>query len=382
MKFKHWYTVTAVAVFNSLLLFLLLNLVLYFVMVGRKQPTPVAEYGGKKLMKAYPGWRESDINDLFRESYLEEGFEYEPFTEFRNAPNPRKKRFLNVDPAGFRISKNQAPWPPRPDATNVFVFGGSTGFGLGLPDDETIPSYLQDCAPASGHLAVYNFARSYYYSSQELALFQQLLKAGHIPQVAVFIDGLNEFNFWGADEPAFTLRLRSFMAGNPDTNPLDDVPAVKAAHWMKTHWTKRTAKKAPAPDYADRAVLDSVINRWLANKRIIELLAQGFGVRTIFVWQPVATYKYDLRYHFLAAPDEWFVGKWPRGRYGYEQMEDLREQGKLGSNVLWLADMQQDRHENLYVDKWHYTAAFSRTSRPRSAAFCANPIDAPGLDCD
>jgi len=41
-------------------------------------------------------------------------------------------------------------------------------------------------------------------------------------------------------------------------------------------------------------------------------------------------------------------------------MENLRAQGKLGSNVLWLADMQQDKHENLYVDAVHYTAAFSQ----------------------
>jgi len=41
-------------------------------------------------------------------------------------------------------------------------------------------------------------------------------------------------------------------------------------------------------------------------------------------------------------------------------MESLRAQGQLGPNVLWLADIQLDKRENLYIDALHYTAAFSR----------------------
>jgi hypothetical protein len=32
----------------------------------------------------------------------------------------------------------------------------------------------------------------------------------------------------------------------------------------------------------------------------------------------------------------------------------------LGDDVLWLGDLQRDRHENLYVDSVHYTPAFSQ----------------------
>ena len=63
---------------------------------------------------------------------------------------------------------------------------------MGLPDDETIASYLQQCAEAT-HFptppAIYNFGRLYYFSAQELALFQKLIEAGFVPQAAVFIDG-------------------------------------------------------------------------------------------------------------------------------------------------------------------------------------------------
>jgi hypothetical protein len=254
----------------------------------------------------------------------------------------------------------------------VFVFGGSTTYGYGLPDDETIPSYLGKCAAAShtpAHLAVYNFAREGYFSTQELILFQQLLRAQFVPQVAVFIDGINEFSHPDG-QPAFADRFSRFMAGEIHSNPFNNLPITKAAYRLRAGWTK-PHPRVPE-DSADRAVLEGVINRWLANKRMIELTAAGFGVRTIFVWQPVPTYKYDLRYYFPTF-EKGYGGKWPRDHYGYPLMENLREQGKLGPDVLWLADLQQDKHENLYVDPVHYTAAFSKDIAAEICGFLGKP---------
>src|SRR5208283_71881 len=250
-----------------------------------------------RLHKAYPGWREEDVKTLLLETRREK--EYEPFTGFRE--KPYRGKFVNIDPAGFRLSKGQALWPPSPEALNVFVFGGSTAFGAALPDDETIASRLQEAAAAdqaSPPLAVYNFARPAYFSSQELILFLQLLRAGFVPHVAVFIDGLNDFIF--ADgQPLFTDRLRDFMAGKSASSPLNDVPMVRAAYWLRQRWTKPKPQPREAVNYDDPALLQGAVDRWLGNKRMIELIANGFGVRTIFVWQPVPVYKYDLRYHFF-----------------------------------------------------------------------------------
>lgn len=367
---KKWYSAVATALLSGVLFFLLLNLIFYFVVAHRKPQTPYEAYGGDKLLQAYPGWSKQDVEELLTETWGGDAvFEYEPFTGFRNKPLPKKSRYVNINPAGFRISRNQAPWPPPPGSNDVFVFGGSTTFGLGVTDEETIPSYLQECSPGGEHLAVYNFGRTWYYSSQELILFLQLLKAGYIPRVAVFIDGLNEFNSWGADEPANASALRLFMAGQAPSNPLDSIPMIKAAHWLGQRWKPHSPRNI---QYDDRTILQRIADRWLANKKIIELVAGGYGVRPIFVWQPVPTYKYDLRYHFLGHPDSWYIERWPHGRYGYQLMEELREQGKLGPDLLWLADMQQDRHENLYVDKWHYNAAFSREIAARICEVLSN----------
>ena len=273
---RRWYSILAIGFLNAVLLLLLVNLVLYAVISVRKPPSPTQDYGSERIMQAYPGWRKEDVDLLLRETWGDDvGFEYDPFTGFRNKPFARKTKYVHIDSAGFRISKRQAAWPPSPENFTVFVFGGSTTFGLGLPDDETIASHLQECGAVDGKtIAVYNFGRTWYYSSQESILFQQLLKKGYIPQVAIFIDGLNEFNSWGPDEPGNASQVRTFMAGGPTPGPLDQLPMVKAAHWLGSRTLPHRHMKL---DYTDRAVLESVVNRWLANKKITQAAAAVFG---------------------------------------------------------------------------------------------------------
>jgi len=381
-RLKHWYIVAAVGLLNAILLLLVLNLALYAVLRLRHpapRPAPAVNFtqhnDPRRLQAAYPGWREQDVSDLLRETpRADREFEYEPLTGFRE--RPFRGRFVNIDPAGFRYSKNQAPWPPQPGATNVFLFGGSTAFGYYLPDDQTIPSWLQQCAAARNArppLAVYNFARPAYISTQELALFQQLLRAGHVPTVAIFIDGLNDFIF-SDGVPKFTAELRGFMNGETASNPLNSLPMVRAAHWLSNRWSGTAASAPPekVPDYADATVLGRVTSRWLANRKMIEAAAAAFGVRTVFVWQPIPVYDYDLRYHLFLHSDSEFGG-FIRAKYGYAVMNGLREQGLLGPDVLWLADMQRDRHENLYVDSVHYNAAFSAEIAARIYDFLEKP---------
>ena len=354
-KTGDWFSKAAVVLLKGILLFLIVNLVLYPITRPANSPKPLLT---DRLRKAYPGWGKDDLLTLLRETSAADKYEYEPFTGFREVPF--RGNFVNVDPAGFRLSKNQAPWPPDPTADNIFVFGGSTAFGYGVADDETIPSDLQQLATAdhpSQPLAVYNFARPAYFSTQERILFEQLLNAGFVPQVAVFIDGVNDF--LDAEGPLFGNKFKDFMAGKlaPATS-FDSVPVVRAARWLRGRLKSPAAR--PPVKVDDPALLQGVVDRWLANKRMIEVIARAYGVRAIFVWQPVPTYNYDLRYHLLFHSDKGFERYAQRCKYGYPIMEKLWQQGKLGSNFLWLADLQEGKQENLYVDALHYNAAFCK----------------------
>ena len=85
------------------------------------------------------------------------------------------------------------------------MFGGSTAFGIGVPDDQTVASHLQTqlgTARDGREVRVYNFGRGAYYSSQERALFERLIVAGYVPNLAIFLDGLNDFFFYDQDRPS------------------------------------------------------------------------------------------------------------------------------------------------------------------------------------
>jgi hypothetical protein len=322
-------------------------------------PTVVREYGWDRVARAYPGWSPDDLTVLLAERDLTAVPVYEAFTQHR--PRAMRGRFTNVSPNGYRAIQDQGPWPPDPAAFNVFLFGGSTAFGIALPDNQTIASYLQQRANQAGctpRVQVYNFGRPTYLSSQERILFEQLLLAGTAPSVAVFLDGLNDFILLDG-LPYLTSHLTESLDAEAqalsgrrgdlglDVELLPNLPIGSSA-------------TTPSLSGANQStVLHEVVARWLANRKLIEAIGQQLGVQTVFVWQPVPVYRYDLSYHNFHTDPSSFPEQIQPVRDGYELMSQTRSTTDLGTNFLWLADLQQGRRENLYVDSIHYTAPFS-----------------------
>src|SRR5262249_54092213 len=141
----------------------------------------------------YPGWSRARVAALLAES-RGRALRFDPWTQFRE--KPFRGRFFHVEEPGYREVRDPGPWPMDRAAHNVWVFGGSTTFGYGLPDEETIPSHLQEALRSrypGASIHVYNFGQGYFYSGQELALFASLLAGGSAPpEIALFIDGINE----------------------------------------------------------------------------------------------------------------------------------------------------------------------------------------------
>lgn len=113
------------------------------------------------------------------------GWTYEPWTGFRE--RPRTSEFVNVDDAGLRSNHRQDHPLSRLEGA-VWLLGGSTTFGYGVADDETIPAQLEQLLGRP----VVNFGRGYFYSAQENLLLQRYLGAGHRPSEVWFLDGINE----------------------------------------------------------------------------------------------------------------------------------------------------------------------------------------------
>ena len=85
----------------------------------------------------------------------------------------------------------------------IWVFGGSTVYGDGVPDWATIPSYLSSMLNTDGHrcVEVTNFGVEGYVSNQEMMLLEESLKRGGRPDSVIFYDGFND-SFVGVVDPA------------------------------------------------------------------------------------------------------------------------------------------------------------------------------------
>jgi len=329
------------------------------------ETNPAASAYHERLRAVYPGMSLPEIRKLMSETWGRRVI-YDPFAQFREAPFTGK--YVNVHEAGFRAGLHQGDWPPKKEDFRIFVFGGSTVFGYGVQDEETIGSQLQEYLrprlPRT--VRVYNFGQASYFSVQERALFEELLLAGHVPDLAVFVDGLNEFCQY-TGEPAWTQAMRAFVDQESNdwsqrwiskTSLARFARGIRARLEPAPEGTGEAADAARAEE-APHALLEAVTERYLGNKRLIEAIASACGTRCVFVWQPIPTYHYDPTRHLflregVSAPHRYAAP-------GYAVMASQLDDKRLGDGFLWLADIQQERNEPLYLDQVHYTAGFSKT---------------------
>lgn len=367
-KIADVYKFTAIALLSVLLLFIAANAGVYLFETIREkfspQADPVSEKYGKALELVYPEYTQGEIRELLRETW-NLPLVYEPFTQFKEGPV--KGKYVNVDPHGFRISKNQGPWPPNPTHLNVFLFGGSTTFGYSVADSDTVASYLQEALSqlnSQKKVSVYNFGRGFYYSTQERILFEQLLQTGIVPHVAIFIDGINE-NQIPKNGPAHTDELRRFMQRNPVweiglvVNRLPLVQIIRR-QLIKLRDKQYLSQLKPPDDSAKNRLLKRVlliVNGYLHNKRMIEAIAHEYGILATFVWQPAPTYRYDKSYHPFY--QEGFDVR-VLTNTAYDAIWQIEREGAMGNNFLNCSSMQENEKKPLYVDAVHYTAEMSR----------------------
>jgi hypothetical protein len=367
-----YYGYVALIVLNTLILFVLVNLLadayrdfnVYLKKRAARASTPFRfRHYNEQLAMVYPNMDAEQVTKLFRETdRVTHG--YDPYTQYRE--NPLSTDYVNVDPAGFRPVKNQAPWPPRKGDFSIFVFGGSTTFGTAVKDHETIASWLQSFlrdemgVPAN----VYNFGRCSFISIQERILFEKLLIDGHVPDVAIFIDGLNEFTHWNG-EPVYTKDLKKFMhVGRvpPYYKVLRELPVIKllesfSAERIDDFKRSPHGKKAFTKEDEIR-IARTVVERYRTNKKMTEAIAASFGVTPIFLWQPVPTYHYDPKFNIYDGFD--YENNLPYVKRAYELMDVAIRSKPFGKNFIWCADIQKDLKEPLYVDAYHYSAKMTQ----------------------
>ncbi|OAN66783.1 SGNH/GDSL hydrolase family protein [Magnetospirillum moscoviense] len=339
-----------------------------------------AEWGAKAVLKmardarpAYmPTYTDAEYSKLYdtddAAKYREisaEGWRmgdtiYSPFVEYRMTPY--QGRHFTITEQGFRPN-DLAPQDLARPGRKVFVFGGSTTMGSGVANSETIPAAVERALQAAGltDVQVFNFGVVSYFSTQERIALERLLTAGIKPDVAVFIDGLNDFYYCTIpDQSSWNERLVQLTSARSRQPLMLEIANRSNVVQLARHLggDKSVMVREWGSFCQSDADVAGVVQRLDTNRRILDGMAERLGFELIFVQQPVPTYHYDNAKRVVPVTDE-MLGYHANARRGYPMMAAMRDMGSLWTrNLLWLAELEP-ASANAYVDMVHYSPAFN-----------------------
>jgi hypothetical protein len=371
-SFASGYRVAALIVLNTLLLFVVMEVTADLAMLpwhATKYDRMLSE-NWPALQRAFPDYSRDDVMKLAQENLHVAQMSYAPWVQFRTPPV--QGRFINT--AGQRRSNGRDDgWRsamPDDQHFDVYFFGGSTMFGYGVADGDTMPAAFQKLAPAGWKARAFNYGQPFYYSRQETLLFEQLLRAGHHPDAAVFLDGLNDSVQPGASyqrEPFFTPLLQRRMAGSIDWSSLLLNLGVTRA--------LKTIGLAPAPETAFAgyyalpkgvsadAVAKSIFESYLENRQFTQMLCDHYGVKCLFLWQPIPMVKYHAPQDTLSmqVPSDHVTSIYAR----------IASAQPRPVNFLDLQDSAAAFSGQPYVDSFHYSPGFLRVLAQKTIDYFA-----------
>jgi len=220
---------------------------------------------------------------------------YMPFVEYVEAE--RAKKFVNVSNLAIRCNyKQEYNCNSLGQDNEIWVFGGSTTFGYGVKDDETIPAYLAKILPK---YHVVNFGAASYYSTIERIRFENLLTYYHKPKAAIFIDGLNDFYYFKVpDESALSPNIQQslFPVRKHDKDGFLKIVKNKIrrlALYRLLHLKiekPSTISKISSVSNATANEIDKALRRLEVNHMLISSIAKNLNIKVLFVKQPIPTY--------------------------------------------------------------------------------------------
>jgi hypothetical protein len=234
------------------------------------------------------------------------------------------------------------------------MFGGSTLWGTGAPDDKTIASYLQ--AKLGANFDVYNYGETGYVSAQELNSLLLLLAQGHLPDIVIFYDGVND-GYAGAYSPAIPRDPHNLRLEDPAVYPLvlrlldhsnyKKLFKLLAGNSSSAAWDQ---KIAPAIDKNSAGVVDM----YEALVRQVNGLASEYGFEAYFFWQPNL---FSLTREHLTPYEKNSIERESTTLVASQQAvyreAARRFSNRESDNIFFLGNIFDKREEPIYID-WHH----------------------------
>jgi lysophospholipase L1-like esterase len=208
--------------------------------------------------------------------------------------------YMNNDATEFGVIRRTIN-PRRPECeglpkTIIWMFGGSTLYGTGVPDSLTLPSFLSRELNTNHCFELINFGVEGYVNDQEVIVLEDELKAGHHPDIVIFYDGFND-GLVGTIDPgipgahigysAIKARLEGTTIGRLDFFRRSCTIQLAAATISKFFHRKVQIVNT---DASLRAKAIATVEHFEQNLNIAMDLGKSRGFRVYGFWQPTVVY--------------------------------------------------------------------------------------------
>ena len=294
---------------------------------------------------------------------------YEPLTEFKE--KPKNSKFVSVSELGNRCIKiNLENCEPAKGGENeIWIFGGSTVFGYGLKNDETIAAYLNELII---NKRVINFGQGYYNSNQSRIYFQNLLTFLPKPHAAIFLEGFNDFknnqinNYKSPTKTALSNDY-GILINNREVSTNE-----KIFRWFKERFNrlnfirliKQIRKSKSNNSNIDSIKVDNLqeaystlVNRLMTNFTINKSIGEKLEIKILNILEPIALSK--DRYSSSGLPITYFKN-FEKDIFHYKKIYEIIENNNNFPNLVDLYLVNLNIDEKMFVDRTHFSKNLSK----------------------
>lgn len=295
-----------------------------------------------------------------------------------------ESKYINVDAAGFRRTLGGEDRPDCKHPARIFTFGGSTMWGEGARDDETIASWIQSMLDSEQMCAqVTNMGQDGYVSTQEVLLLAEQLRRGSIPDLVIFYDGYNdvfaaenngvagltyneetrrkEFNLLSYPRRLYLSAASRFVL-DTGVGELAKRLLVKMRPNQFSEIQGRLVRTGAARVKAirledDQKLQESVVRLYLLNKILADAMASKYGFRSLTYWQPCLLDKNQVTVYEKSQKETRFLPGEPEfDRAISRRIAQIGAQ----SGIHDLSGVFHDVTEPYFIDEAHVTGEGNR----------------------
>lgn len=384
-KLKFYFKKFAIYFTITFLLFCLINVIAFVVINNTKrrsfetilQPEKILESNPRLMQEIYLGKSVNEISKI--QSDCPQNVSH-PTLSFMMQPIKNGNYEVGIENCRYDAFCNATNFYKNVNG-GVWVFGGSTTFGVNVSSNQTYTSYLNQLDKDNHY---FNFGVSAYHQSLEIDRLILLLKKGYRPKKVIFMDGLNDItqltftNYSSSETPAkahiaYTSTYnveRAFnnysivnslpivklmiLKNKKNQNNFEDIYSEKVLYHQNPLFHYNAVVKYPAKiKNIDKKVTDYYKN----NLILIENLSKSYGFEYQVYFQPNGILY--TKNSFVTNYNDFKVDL---SNYNYISHAYEIIRNKIKSGELKMTDIT-DIHNQLkypYVDLVHYSSNLNK----------------------